>query len=211
MLQIIAMLSMFIDHIGVVYENFYAARAVGRFAMPIYAYFISCGFCFTRDRYRYFKRLAFVAVLSQYGYLRLLAFTASANRLNICFEWLFALLTLSMVEIIQKNVILKYLCIIICFVCCIVLNTDYFGLAFLWVFLFHSFVNDHDKKRSFIIFSIICFYSLCFGKIQLLSLLSIPLIMIFQHYKIKERLSNKYSYIWRLFYPVHLILLGVLK
>lgn len=211
MLQIIAMLSMLIDHIGVIHENFYAARAVGRFAMPIYAYFISCGFCFTRDRYKYFKRLAFVAVLSQYGYLRLLAFSNSTNRLNICYEWLFALLALSMVKIIQKNVILKYLCIIICFVCCMVLNTDYFGLAFLWVFFFNSFRNDYTNNRSFIICSIICFYSLCFGKIQLLSLLSIPLIMFFQLYKIKERLPNKYSYIWRLFYPVHLTLLGVLK
>lgn len=211
MLQIIAMLSMLIDHIGVVNENFYAARAVGRIAMPIYAYFISCGFCFTRDRYRYFKRLAFVAVLSQYGYLRLLAFTTSANHLNICFEWLFAVLALSLVEIIQKNFILKYLCITISVLCCMVLNTDYFGLAFIWVFLFHSFLNDRTNKRNFILFGIICCYSLCFGKIQLLSLLSIPLIMFFQHYKIKERLPNKYSYIWRLFYPVHLTMLGVLK
>lgn len=211
MLQIIAMLSMLIDHIGVVYENFYAARAVGRFAMPIYAYFISSGFCFSHDRYRYFKRLAFVAVLSQYGYLRLLAFSTSTNRLNICYEWLFALLALSLIEIFQKNVVLKYLCIIIFVLCCMVLNTDYFGLAFLWVFLFHSYFNDRTNKRNYIIFSIICFYSLCFGKIQLLSLLSIPLIMFFKHYNIKERLPNKYSFIWRIFYTVHLTLLGVLR
>lgn len=66
LLKIIAMVTMLIDHIGVLFfpeEAIY--RQMGRLAFPIYAYFLALGFVHTRSRIKYFSRLLLFALISQ--------------------------------------------------------------------------------------------------------------------------------------------------
>ena len=68
-LKILAMLTMTIDHIGVILLPQYRfLRIIGRLSMPIYAYMIAEGCHYTHDRKAYFLRLLGLAVLCQVVY-----------------------------------------------------------------------------------------------------------------------------------------------
>ncbi len=68
-IQFLAMLTMLIDHIGLIwFPDELAWRIIGRLALPFYAYAIVLGYFRTRDIHRYLKRIAWIAVLSQLPY-----------------------------------------------------------------------------------------------------------------------------------------------
>ncbi|MDQ8736137.1 TraX family protein [Paenibacillus sp. LHD-38] len=68
-LQFLAMLTMLIDHIGLIWfpENL-AWRVIGRLALPFYAFTMVLGYFRTSDIHRYLKRTAGIAILSQLPY-----------------------------------------------------------------------------------------------------------------------------------------------
>lgn len=68
-IQFLAMLTMLIDHIGLIWfpENM-AWRIVGRIALPFYAYAMVLGYFRTRNRNNYLKRVGWIAVISQLPY-----------------------------------------------------------------------------------------------------------------------------------------------
>ena len=65
-IKFIALASMVIDHLG---EGFFPGqiwmRCVGRMAMPVFAFFIAEGFCYTRDRKRYLFTLLLFGIISE--------------------------------------------------------------------------------------------------------------------------------------------------
>ena len=68
-LKLIAMLTMTIDHIGVILlPQYRILRIIGRLAMPIYAFMIAEGCHYTHDRRAYFLRLLGLAILCQVVY-----------------------------------------------------------------------------------------------------------------------------------------------
>ena len=68
-LKLIAMLTMTIDHIGVILLPQYRfLRIIGRLAMPIYAFMIAEGCHYTHDRKAYFLRLFGLALVCQVVY-----------------------------------------------------------------------------------------------------------------------------------------------
>lgn len=70
MMQIIAVLSMLIDHIGLIFfPDETVWRVVGRLAFPIYAYGIVIGLERTRNKRKYVKRLALIGLAAQIPYM----------------------------------------------------------------------------------------------------------------------------------------------
>lgn len=68
-LKLLAMITMTIDHIGVILlPQYRLLRIIGRLAMPIYAYMIAEGCHHTHDRKAYFLRLAGLALVCQLVY-----------------------------------------------------------------------------------------------------------------------------------------------
>ena len=68
-LKFLAMLTMTIDHIGMLLlPQYRILRIIGRLAMPIYAFMIAEGCHYTHDRKAYFLRLFGLAVLCQAVY-----------------------------------------------------------------------------------------------------------------------------------------------
>ena len=65
-LKLIAMVSMVLDHVG---DSFFPEhvwmRALGRLAMPIFAFCISEGFAHTHDKQRYLLRMGVFALVSE--------------------------------------------------------------------------------------------------------------------------------------------------
>lgn len=69
MLKLLAMLTMTIDHIGVILlPQYRILRIIGRLSMPIYAFMIAEGCHYTHDRRAYFLRLFGLAVMCQVVY-----------------------------------------------------------------------------------------------------------------------------------------------
>ena len=71
-LKIIALLSMTIDHIAkVFFDGNMIMVAIGRIAMPIFAFFIAEGFYYTRSKKKFILRLLLFAIISQIPYVLL--------------------------------------------------------------------------------------------------------------------------------------------
>ncbi len=72
LLKIIAMVTMLIDHIGVLLlPEVRLLRTIGRIAFPIFGYQLALGYSKTSDRKRYRKRLLFFGLISQIPYMYL--------------------------------------------------------------------------------------------------------------------------------------------
>lgn len=77
LIKIVAMVSMLIDHIGVIfYPQVGWLRVIGRIAFPIFAYGIAMGFHYTRDRKMYALRLLIFSIISQVPYMWLNAWAS---------------------------------------------------------------------------------------------------------------------------------------
>ncbi len=63
-LKIVACLTMLLDHIGYV-ENDYILRFIGRIAFPIFAYMVASGFRKSSDPYRYLLRILIFALITE--------------------------------------------------------------------------------------------------------------------------------------------------
>lgn len=86
-MQMIAMLTMLIDHIGVVfYPDNQVLRMIGRLAFPLYAYLIVVGYQRTRNIKMYVNRLLLLAGLSQLPFMLALNLTSinAIGTLLIC-------------------------------------------------------------------------------------------------------------------------------
>ena len=65
-LKIIALVSMFIDHIGVViFPQYFILRVIGRLAFPIFVYLVAEGFRHTRSPGKFLMRLGVFAIISE--------------------------------------------------------------------------------------------------------------------------------------------------
>lgn len=68
-LKIIAMVSMLLDHVGLVlFPSVQILRIIGRLAFPIFAFMIAEGCAYTRNRRAYLLKIAVVALLCQIVY-----------------------------------------------------------------------------------------------------------------------------------------------
>lgn len=99
-LKLIALITMFIDHLGMLFYTEYTwMRTIGRLAFPIFAYQLALGFVYTRSRSKYAVRLLAFAALAQLPYS---FFNQSLYfypyGLNIIFTLFYAFLVLNVIE-----------------------------------------------------------------------------------------------------------------
>ena len=98
-MQALAMLTMLIDHIGIVlFPDIPWLRYIGRLAMPLYAYALVLGYGRTRSFRRYALRLAVIAVLSQLPYQYALMGPDEPFEFNVVFTLLVSLLMLRLMD-----------------------------------------------------------------------------------------------------------------
>ncbi|AJS57382.1 TraX family protein [Paenibacillus sp. IHBB 10380] len=204
-MQWIAMLTMLIDHIGVIFfPDDMTLRMIGRIAFPIYAYALVQGHLHTSNRMQYVSRLFYIALLSQIPYQLAL----NPKGLNVVVTLFMAAGVLNILDRCSSKVLSGGIILLSCIVMDI-LPFDYGAYGLLLVVLFRYLSGYTLVAGHFVLNFIYLFY---LG--WLLQILSILPTMIFvygpQLWSKLESLRVR-KWVWRSFYPLHLIILAIVK
>lgn len=105
MLKVIAMACMLVDHVGdQLFPELSWMRAIGRLAMPLFAFCIAEGFDHTHNRKRYLKRMLIFAVISEVPFDLCFFGKVGFEHQNIMFTFSLALLALMAFDAIIERV-----------------------------------------------------------------------------------------------------------
>lgn len=214
-LKVIAIISMFIDHIGgEFFPQYPIFRWIGRLAFPLFCYCMTVGMLYTSDIKKYLGRLLIFAFISQpfYG----LAFGIKifdVNSLNIYFTLFMSLLTVWGFK--EK----KWLLFAVGILILSFINFDYSLTGVVLMMIFYLCRNKPALGAMLYVlnFSQSLFFSnvgdvtnLVVGNYEInfmiFAVLAAPLIFLKTNVNIK---LPKWFFYW--FYPVHLLLIYIVK
>lgn len=201
-MQLIAMLTMAIDHIGLIFfPGEVLWRIIGRLAFPIYAYALVQGYKYTSSYRKYCFRLFLIAVLSQFPYQ--LAF--DTNGLNVVMTLFVSFLVIRLLDSIHPGI---FTALIIAVVCVVVeiLPFDYGAYGLLLVLIF-KYAEPKMMPGMHLLLNTA--YLFAYGWVlQLVSL--VPTLVIAYGPNLWRRLESwrMPRWIWRVFYPAHLAALA---
>jgi len=200
-MQWIAMLTMLIDHIGVVYfpEQLWL-RMIGRIAFPLYIYLMVLGYKRTRNYRNYVIRVALLAAVSQPMY----QWAFDTTRLNVIITLLVGLLLFKLLDTAAKKPMIQGASVIITLLVVEWFAFDYgaYGIALMLIYRYAS------QEKLMLYHSLLEFLYLLVWKIQIFSLI-VTLCISY-----KPQWLNKVDHIkvprilWRSFYPLHLCLIA---
>lgn len=219
-LKVIALVTMTIDHIGVIFGTIFydIMRAVGRISFPIFAFLLTEGFIHTKSFTKYFLRILALAFISEliYDYFFFdTLYYPDAN--NIFFTLALGLITLYLFDKskklvakfcdtrIESKLILSMMYVFIIVIMGTIagyLNFDYGVLGILIISFFYLF-KDH---YLLLVLSIGLATLLFDSPVQLFSLISLIFIYLYD-----KRLGKKCKWFFYLYYPVHILVLGLIS
>ena len=223
-LHLFAMLFMLIDHVGYCFFPYcYVLRYIGRLSFPFFCFLLVNGFFYTKNKCKYFLRLLLFTVLSEIPFD--LAFSnvfIELDTQNVLLTFLISFLMLLFLEKAKKKYFMFYPLIIFIFTAiAFILKTDYKGFGVLIVLIFYL-THNLDKKYRFIIqfiglfiINFILFKGFCvsFGCFLLYSQpFALFSLFFIWGYNGNKGYSNGFiKYFNYIFYPIHLILLYLLR
>lgn len=208
-LKIIALVTMIIDHIGVVFfKDVYLLRIIGRIALVLYAFMIAEGISKTHDVRSYLKKLFVFALISEipfdlFFYNQVFYF----DKQNILWT-LFISATALAVFNSDRKLIEKIFAGLLSYIAATALNFEYswYGVTLIFIFFFvrkaktplQLLYKYLSIEIASIIFSITNLFFQIFAFIGF-----IPILMY--NGKLGKKLGTKYYW----FYPIHLIILWI--
>lgn len=223
LLKIIACFTMLLCHIPFVYPQYSVPLIyIGKISFPLYAFLISEGYFHTRNFSKYLTRLIVFGVISQIpAYLLFVGKSFNGLYLNIFFTLALGLLGIRIYDKIKSKYISIPLIILLA-VIAELLKFDYGAFGVLMIVCFYVFKRNklnmvlsqmflmfilYMKKMSYYTFSL---FNLQYILFQLLfSVISLAIILTYNGKKGKS--SGKIKLMFYFFYPVHLIILDLLK
>ncbi len=210
----IAIVAMLMDHVGSVFitasPDYFIFRGIGRLAFPIFVFFIAEGCFKTRNIKKFLLRLFIFALISEFPFD--FAFFGTGVYLyhqNIFFTlFLGALSIYTFTQFQEKDKPYKSLSMMMPFLIAVVaefLYTDYGGVGVLMIFYLYYFRENFRYQALVLVFGNIVL-ALSSSPIQLLGILTIiPL------YYYNGQRGKNFKYLFYAFYPVHLLVLGVIR
>ena len=215
-LKIIAMLAMLSDHIDKeLLPQYPVLQIIGRLAFPIFAYMIAEGCFYTKNKMRYFLTVALLGVGCQAVYL--VAEHSFYQNILITFSLSIILIfSLENFRIKREKISASILfsTVLVVFAICVVMpfalkeqgfQIDYgiFGVL-LPVAVFYA----PDKSRKLVYtFGMLILLSNSIGGIQWFSLLSVPLLALYNQKRGKYNIKP----LFYIFYPAHLVVIYLIS
>ncbi|MFD2216405.1 TraX family protein [Metabacillus endolithicus] len=195
-LKLIAILSMLTDHIGLIFfPQIEFLRVVGRIAFPLFAFGIAVGSYYTKSIKKYAIRLFVFALISTVPHYLVI----NNMQFNILFTFLVSVIGIAFLKEEKKLYGLLWLLAVP-----IILPLEY-GLYGVWVpVLFYLF--RQKKMIQLLLFALVTIF-FCLFYSTWIQLFAVPfLLLIFWKPGFQLNLPK---YLFYLFYPLHLILLGI--
>lgn len=232
-LKVIAIVAMFINHMGIVFEWRNSAQTlplsiisefVGKFTFPIMAYLLIEGFHYTRNVKKYAIRLGVFWIISIYPFYLLhnpnYTFSITDLTNNIFFTLLMGLIMLILYNKIEITVG-RFFLVTIFMILTIQSDWNLIGIILIWAF--YKFHNDKGIKVTmlclFIFFEIISVLGLFTNPNSINSIsemissfgfLVVGIILL--NYNGERGYSPKWvKWGFYAFYPIHLILLELIR
>lgn len=234
-LKIIACISMFIDHMGlIIFPEVTIFRAIGRLAMPLFAFFIGEGCLHTKNKFKYFLSVFSLGLLCQAAYEIYEYFGKVTGRcyLNILITFSFSIILCSFYLLLRDS-LAKHKTASGALYTLLFFGSLFATLAFIY-FTKHSYeftkikisldyslsgillplsvVAFRDSEEKLLSFSIAVTlfscqkYGLYFhGLYTLFAMLSIFLLCMYNG----KRGSRALKYFFYIFYPAHLVILNI--
>ncbi len=227
LLKLIAIISMLVDHAGkMFFPQYNVMRIIGRLAFPLFAYCVSVGCVYSRDRMKYLSRVVLMGLVSQPFYAMALAHTNSSMYAirfaddpigavinfyvqswavpNIMYTLAFGLLIIWSLR--ERQLVCTLALMLLTWKLQNSINYGWKGVAL--IVLFYLFVNrwwlSLPVVLSYMVWwglqgSAYTLFGVRFG-IQMFAVLALPLIYIPTYSKL-----NINKWVFYLFYPAHLI------
>ncbi|WP_379358821.1 MULTISPECIES: TraX family protein [unclassified Paenibacillus] len=204
-IQLLAMFTMLMDHIGAVwFQDNPAWRIIGRLALPFYIFALVTGYTRTRNMQRYLIRIALLAAVSQLPFQMAL----QSQQINIIATLFVSLAVLLLLDRLKGNRPAQLALTAAAAVFLEVLPFDYGAYALLlalvyryaapkWTVLLHTALNVA-----------VLFYKGWF--LQMFSLFSTLWLVYFPDFIKGLDAIRIPRWIWRSFYPLHLAVLALL-
>ncbi|MCZ8519805.1 MULTISPECIES: TraX family protein [Paenibacillus] len=203
-MQWIAMITMLIDHIGIVFfKGEQVWRWIGRLAFPLYAYGIVAGYRHTRSLPRYAKRLAVTAALAQVPYLYDFGFI----QVNVVGSFLFCIGVLYLLDRTNQGP-QRILIIAAGLLLITLLPFEYGGYGLLLVLIYRY---AESASRMFLGHLLLNFLYYTLMPMQVLSIFGTLIIIYAQQVRPGLAQRSAPSWLWRGFYPGHLLLLAIVS
>lgn len=206
-LKMIAVITMLIDHIGVViFPDIIVLRIIGRLAFPLFAFLITEGYRHTSNFNKYLARLALLAIVSQYPFWLAFGFDSGLN--------IFFTLALGLIAIAFSEKFESIIPVILLASLADILGADYRFFGVFLIYLIHHFRYSYKLMLIsvsglygffYLLIGLIISGSSTFYYIQLFALSSFIIIKTYNGEQ-----GPKLKYFFYLFYPVHLLILGLL-
>ena len=223
-LKYIAIVAMTIDHIAWLFVDKMTPlgqlmHVIGRLTLPIMSFFIAEGYHKTSNLNKYICRLSIFAVISSFAYN--FAHTGSFLKFSsfgVIYTLLLGLLAIIIWNSKEKQILKFALIIVLCFLS---LYGDWpiFGVLYCLIFaIYHN--NFSSQCKAFIIITVFMVAGAVFANVysnnsplrelyQLGVILALQLLFLYNGKKGKGAKFNKW--IFYIYYPLHLIILGIIK
>ncbi|WP_127585520.1 TraX family protein [Paenibacillus koleovorans] len=202
-MQVLAMITMLIDHLGVIFFKGDAWRIIGRLAFPLYAYGIVQGYLRTRSLKKYVLRLSLLAAVSQFPFM----YALDKLQFNVLVTFvlsLFVLVAVDRVPFMWARVGIGAAGVVLMEI----IPMDYGSYALLLILVFRFVPVDGLLLTHFVLN--LAFWGFKGWELQLYSLAATFLI---NYPQLIRRLSEVRvpRWFWRGFYPAHLAALAMLR
>lgn len=230
-LKYFAIIAMLIDHIAWCFVDTYSVlgqimHIIGRLTAPIMCYFIAEGYHYTRNVKKYALRLFVFALLSWFPFVYMESGQLPVGFVNgqlivnpyqgVIYTLLLGLLALITVHS-QLRIVLKVF--VIFAICLFSLNGDWPLFAVVWILLFDKYRGDFKKQAvafavssvllEFLLFVVIIGSPITDNLFQLGVLLALIPLYLYNGQKGSGGKFNKWFFY--IFYPAHLLILGIIK
>ena len=229
MLKGIAIFTMAIDHLTWTLFPGYDTRwwvmclhAVGRITAPIMWYMIAEGYFHTRNRKKYALRLLGFAFVSHFAYnfysgSPMLPFVSGSvfDQTSVMWALFLGLLALMLFDVPRQKLSnpLKNL-LFIC-ICILAFPADWSCVAVLAICCIAAYRGNFKKQMAAMMLCVVCyvvvyciFLDVAYGILQLCVVLAVPLLSL---YNGKRGKSRSMKWVFYVFYPLHLVLIGFLR
>lgn len=237
MVKIIAIIAMTIDHITwMIYPGYpkemlpIILHIIGRITCPIMCYFIAEGYHYTKDINKYMKRLFVFAFISHFAYVFASTnfvdwksfipfyYGSALNQTSVMWSLAWGLVMLRVVNSkkIESN-LMKVLFVIL--ICLISFPSDWSCVASLCILAFGTNRGKLKTQVLWMIFYVAIYATVYFfaidkiyGLLQMAVVLSIPIIMMYNGKRgNNERVNRIMKWLFYLYYPLHLFIIGWLQ